>query len=264
MRHEAAIIAVVALMAAVGTAPAQTTAPQRQWSRVGHFRARVTTITRDIESLSPDTTRTVVLLGDSITEGFRVKELAGWRVVNEGISSDHIAVPDGEGGVLSRIGLVAKARPAHVFLMIGINDFGSSKTLDVAQKHYEEVVAALRETVPDARLHLQSLIPTSGRFSFHNPTVNEMNLRIRRIARENGADYIDIYSLVADEAGQLRKDFTRDGLHLLPPAYAKWQTKLEEVLTAPSAPAPAAGAPSPAPPATPAPVRRALQRAGQR
>jgi lysophospholipase L1-like esterase len=228
----AAVAAMVTICGMAQHAAAQTTAPQRQWSRVNHFRARVTTITKDIEALPPDTTRTVVLLGDSITEGFRVKEMAGWRVVNEGISSDHIAVPGGEGGVLSRIDLVAKARPAHIFLMIGINDFGSSKTLDVAQKHYEEVVAAMREAVPDARLHLESLVPTSGRFAFHNATVNEMNRRIQRIAKQNGADYIDIHSLVADESGELRKDFTRDGLHLLPPAYALWKAKLEKVLGA--------------------------------
>jgi lysophospholipase L1-like esterase len=116
--------------------------------------------------------------------------------------------------------------------MIGINDFGSSKPLDTAQKHYEEVVAALREAVPDARLHLESLIPTSGRFAFHNATVNEMNRRIQRIAAQNGADYIDIHALVADESGELRKDLTRDGLHLTAPAYALWKAQLEQVLGA--------------------------------
>ncbi len=209
---------------------AATTAPVN--ARVAWFQKRLVQIRAAIAALPADTTRTVVMLGDSITEGFRMTEVAGWRVVNEGISSDHIHVDKGIGGVTSRLDLVAEARPAHVFLMIGINDFGSSKSLDTAERQYRMLVAKLKAAVPDATIHLETLIPTRGRFSFHNPTVNEMNRRIERIAGEYGCDFVDIHKLVRDGKGELRADFTRDGLHLKAPAYEEWKKEIAARLQA--------------------------------
>lgn len=207
----------------------KTTAPVT-WNFFAHYQARLDKIKASIAELPPDTTSTVVLLGDSITEGFRVKELAGMRVVNMGISGDQIAMDRPDGGVLARVNLLAQAKPAHVFLLIGINDFGSSKPLEKAKRQYEELVRAIRTTVPEAKLHLQSLLPTSGRYSHHNKNVNVMNTFLRELAQREGLDFIDLHTLMSGEQGELRKDWTGDGLHLLPPAYEAWKRVLEEKL----------------------------------
>lgn len=197
--------------------------------RIRVFRERMAQIDADLAALTPDTTATVVMLGDSITEGFRAKELGGLKVMNQGINSDPIRVADGdEGGVLSRVDKVKAARPAHVFLLIGINDFGGGKPVDKAEADYRELVAELRKAVPDAKLHLQTLLPTRGRYARLNASVTEMNKRLVGIAKDAGADLVDLFAVMADDKGELREEITGDGLHIRPVAYDEWVKKLEQ------------------------------------
>jgi len=149
-------------------------------------------------------------------------------VINMGINSDQIDMATTTGGVLRRTDIVKMARPAHIFLLIGINDFGSSKPIAKAQEQYAAVVKKLIADNPQAKLHLQSILPTNGRYAFHKPTINAMNEFIKRLAAENGVDYIDLYSQVADAQGLLRQDITRDGLHLMPNGYSIWTRIVEE------------------------------------
>jgi lysophospholipase L1-like esterase len=209
----------------------KTTAP-RAWNFFAHYQMRLKAIEKSVAELPPETTATVVLLGDSITEGFRIKLLAGMPVVNMGISGDQIAMERPDGGVLARVSLLERAKPAHIFLLIGINDFGSSKPLEKAKRQYEELVRAIRSTVPQAKLHVQAILPTRDRFAHLNTQVNAMNEFLRDFAQREGLDFIDLHRVMADEEGQLRKEWTGDGLHLLPPAYAAWQKVLEEKLRA--------------------------------
>lgn len=242
--HPAAILA--ALVAACAApahaaetpsapAPATVTTPADKPAttvslRIRVFRERIAQIDADLAALTPDTTATVVMLGDSITEGFRAKELGGLKVMNQGINSDPIRVADGdEGGVLSRVDKVKAARPAHVFLLIGINDFGGGKPVDKAEADYRELVAELRKAVPDAKLHLQTLLPTRGRYAHLNASVTEMNKRLVGIAKDAGADLVDLFAVMADDKGELREEITGDGLHIRPNGYDLWMKKLESI-----------------------------------
>jgi len=209
----------------------KSTAPVT-WDFAAHYRTRVAQIEKQMARLAPTTTGTVVLLGDSITEGFNVHELGGLPVVNMGISVDQIAMPGGTGGVLDRVHLLAKARPAHIFLLIGINDFGSSKPLDVAKRQYADLVRAIRAAAPSATLHIQSVLPTRGHYAALNPTVRAMNAYLRELAQREGVDYVDLAAVMSDDRGELREGWTADGLHLLPPAYGAWRKAIEQRLAA--------------------------------
>lgn len=204
-----------------------TTAP-RVWDFFAHWRARRAKIAEECGSLDAATTGTVVLLGDSITEGHPAKRIAGRRVINMGIGGDQIAMDGAEGGVRNRLEFLSQARPAHVFLLIGINDLGASKPLTIAKRQYEDLVAAIRATVPSAQLHLQSILPTRGRFAHLNSRVEELNIFICQVAAREKCDFVDLWSVMADENGELRAEYTRDGLHLVAPAYEKWIAVLEE------------------------------------
>ncbi len=204
-----------------------TTAP-RVWDFFAHWRTRRAKIAEECGGLDATTTGTVVLLGDSITEGHPAKRIAGRRVINMGIGGDQIAMDGAEGGVRNRLEFLSQARPAHVFLLIGINDLGASKPLTLAKRQYEDLVAAIRATVPSAQLHLQTILPTRGRFAHLNSRVEELNIFICQVAAREKCDFVDLWSVMADENGELRADYTRDGLHLVAPAYEKWIAVLEE------------------------------------
>lgn len=208
-----------------------TLAPAK-WDFTAHYHKRRAEISRQIAGLPPETTSTVVLLGDSITEGHPARTVAGLPVVNQGIGGDRTDMPTSGTGVRRRLDLVREARPAHVFLMIGINDFwGGGETADQVKPRYEELVRALLAEVPNARLHLVSVLPTSGRNASMNREVVPMNDFIRGLARTHKLEYLDLHALMSDEKGELREEFTGDGVHLTPPAYAAWTAALEKHLS---------------------------------
>lgn len=179
--------------------------------------------------------RNVVLVGDSITEGFDVGSyFPGRRVLNRGIGADVIgnALPgDDPRGVLRRLDAsVFDCAATDVFLLIGINDLNSGRTPDVMEEGYRELLGRLKNEAPRVRVHVQSVLPTRGDHARRNPAVRDVNARLKRLAGEFGFDYIDLHSLMADEKGELKAEFTDDGLHLTPPAYAVWRGEVERVL----------------------------------
>ena len=92
----------------------------------------------------------VILVGDSITEGFDVEKfLPGRRVINRGIGADVIgnALPaDDKRGVLKRLDESFFDVPAtDAFLLIGINDLGDNHTPDVMEAGYREILERVKK-----------------------------------------------------------------------------------------------------------------------
>jgi len=177
----------------------------------------------------------VVLLGDSITEGFSVtKYLPGRRVLNRGIGADIIgnALPaDDHRGILRRMdNSVFDCAATDVFLMIGINDLGAGRTPDVMEQGYREILKSIKEKAPSIRVHVESVLPTRGKYAKHNAPVLDFNERLRKLAKEFGYDYIDLHKLMSDENGELKAEFTPEGLHLNEKAYAVWREELLKVM----------------------------------
>lgn len=173
----------------------------------------------------------VVLVGDSITEGFDVSRyFPGRRVLNRGIGADVIgnALPeDDHRGVLRRLNeSVFDCAASDVFLMIGINDLNSGRKPDVMEHGYRELLEKIREKTPAVRIHVQSLLPTSGHHAGRNADVLDFNERLRKLAAEVDCQYIDVHSLMVDDNGELKSEFTADGLHLTPPAYEVWRKEI--------------------------------------
>ena len=76
------------------------------------------------------------------------------------------------------------------------------------------------------RVHVQSVLPTRGKYAKHNAPVLEFNQRLRKLAAEFGCDYIDLHKLMSDEKGELKAEFTPEGLHLNEAAYLVWRGEL--------------------------------------
>lgn len=194
-----------------------------------HWQQRVATFRGQNNSLK----KNVVLLGDSLTEGFDVaKYFPGKPVLNRGIVSDTIGMPNdplGEGirGVMNRLDVsVFDCCTTHVFLMIGVNDLGDGRTPEEMLVGYRHLLEAIKRRAPDVTIHVQSLIPTRGRFAHLNENIRKFNAMLRPLAEEMGCPYIDIYPLYADEKGELHEDVTRDGVHLKSEAYGPWKREI--------------------------------------
>jgi len=181
------------------------------------------------------TLQKVVLLGDSITEGFNVDTyFPGRPIVNRGIGSDTIGiVPDDKDlrGVLKRLDTsVFDCCTTHVFLMVGINDLGDGHTPEAMLVGYRTILEEIRDRVPGVTVHIESVLPTRGRFAFHNANVVKFNAMLRALAAEMSYPYMDLHALMTDEKGELRADLTRDGLHINAEGYAIWKREVDKAM----------------------------------
>lgn len=175
------------------------------------------------EMLPIDSTK-IVFLGNSLTHGCEWHELLNNpNAINRGIVGDVIA------GVQNRLQPILDGHPAKIFLMIGTNDVSHDLTADSIATATVELVQRIREATPNTRLYVQSMLPINNSFGRYKlmidkeQTIRDINALTRPQIEALGATWVEIHSLLTDEDGNLRKEYTNDGLHLLGPAYFIWR-----------------------------------------
>jgi lysophospholipase L1-like esterase len=189
-----------------------------------HWDLRVKAFRNEGRRLAVSDERRWVLLGDSLVEGFPSAFLRAVdkRWLNRGIASDHLG--GGARSMLARLGHDTLApAPASLLIAGGINDLGDQPDQpERVVKRLAALVAEAKLRHPRTRLVLQSLLPTRGEYAHLNPAIRALNVAIVRLAQAEGAVYLDVHRLLVDDAGALRRVFSRDGLHLRLPAYVLW------------------------------------------
>ena len=166
----------------------------------------------------------IVMFGNSLTNGCEWHELFNdQRVINRGITGDIVQ------GLQDRLEPVINGKPAKIFLLIGANDVSHHLTADSIAGAITDLVARIRRESPDTKLYVESILPINQ--SFHRyknmdgkePIIREINSLIAPRVTELGATWLDVTPIFADEEGNLKKEFTNDGLHLLGPGYLAWR-----------------------------------------
>lgn len=172
----------------------------------------------------PVTSRDIVFLGNSITNGAEWGELFNdSRVKNRGISGDVCM------GVYDRLDAVLKGKPTKIFLLIGINDVSRGAPCDTIVAHIGMIVRKIKMDSPKTELYVQSILPVTDCYKmFRGHTarwrdIPEINGKLEVLAEKEGVVYIDLYSHFTDKkTGKMNEDYTNDGLHLLGAGYLKW------------------------------------------
>lgn len=166
-----------------------------------------------------------VFLGDSITDFFRINEyFHGVYVINRGISGDTT------DGVLFRLPeSVYQLKPSKVFLMIGTNDLGENKPEQDIVHNIGQIISAIQTNCPETKIYLESVYPVSNirhkkirRYIVKkrtNKKINRLNKALEELAQGKNITYIDVYSHLVDETGNICLDYTVEGLHLTVEGY---------------------------------------------
>jgi lysophospholipase L1-like esterase len=221
-------VSCLVLAAQAGTPQTRPAPAPDKWA--AHYYDRIEQFKRENAAA-----RTIVMVGSSHVEGFdAARLLPGRRAVNRGIGSDRIGLTD--RGVLHRLdSSVFDCNPGFIILENGVNDLGElsrngTPSIDEIDACYRKVVTRIRTRLPDVPLVIVSLFPTRDRFAPLTPHILEFNQRLARIADENGCRFLDVFKPLADEQNLLRREFSRDGLHLNEAGYRVWARLIEEVL----------------------------------
>ncbi len=163
-----------------------------------------------------------ILLGDSLSMWFPSERFPGSRDrlwLNQGISGENSAQ------ILNRLSAFSQTRPDTIYVLAGINDLRQGASDEVILYNLRKIMHRLRLNHPKSQVIMQSILPTRLNGIF-NQRIRNLNQQIALVARQEGAGYLNLYSLFVDGQGQLRQDLTTDGIHLTRRGYEVWQQAL--------------------------------------
>lgn len=159
-----------------------------------------------------------LFLGDSITELYPLEEYYdNLPVVNSGISGNKAT--DILNDMKTR---VYQYNPTKVFLLIGTNDLNSTDEdiVDVTFDNIKEIINEIKENRSDATIYVESVYPVNSVIENNvvtnrtNKKVKELNKKLSNYCDEEICEYINLYDDLIDEEGNLKTEYTEDGLHL--------------------------------------------------
>lgn len=167
-----------------------------------------------------------VFVGDSITELYKLDDYyEDFKVVNSGKSGYKTT------DILDNIDtMVYDYNPTKIFLLIGINDFlDKDVNPDEVYENITKIIENIQKNRKYAKIYVESIYPTchhddekvnlSETNKRPNKEIKKINKNLENYCKDNNITFIDIYSKLIDEEGELNLDYTVDGLHLSKEGY---------------------------------------------
>ena len=177
----------------------------------------------------------ILFIGDSIVEYYPLQELFGTSktIVNRGIRG-------------YQTGLLRENLDAHLYggavdkivLLIGTNDIGKDVSVNEALNNLEAIIQSIARDYPLTEIKLLSILPvnegeeykqtvyirTNGKIQKWNQAYQELTSVYMQV------EFVPVFDSLTDKAGQLKKDYTTDGLHLSVPGYQVLTKALKDYL----------------------------------
>ena len=178
----------------------------------------------------------IVFFGDSITNKYTVEEFFSDKyVINSGISGDKTE------DLIERIeDDVYKYNPSKVFLLIGINDLNNGVDEEKIINNIQKIVNGIKLKRKYTKIYIESIYPINRNtfnekeYEFNenitNDKIKEINKKLENLCKENDVEYIDVFSKLIDEEGNLKDIYTIEGLHLNDLGYFKITKVLEKYI----------------------------------
>lgn len=175
----------------------------------------------------------IVFVGDSITDLYILDDhYADLPIAcyNRGIGGDTTS------GVLRRLKVsIFDIEPSKVVLLIGTNDINGGCGEEEILERYEQIIDEIYAALPEVDLYCVSIIPQNDDIEEYShiilsettAKILSINPKIRSLAEEKGATFVDLFPLLADENNHLIKEYSDDGLHLNEKGFEVWTSLMK-------------------------------------
>ena len=184
-----------------------------------------------IAVIEPD----IIFIGDSIVEYFPLQELLGTTktIVNRGIRG-------------YQTGLLLDNLDVHLYgdavdqivLLIGTNDIGKDIPMNEALNNLESVIQTISRDYPLSQIKLVSILPVNEGEDFKQTVYIRTNEKIKAwnqayqdlASAYMQVEFVPVFENLLDQKGQLKSDFTTDGLHLSVSGYQALSSTLKKYI----------------------------------
>lgn len=195
---------------------------------------KIQTKYRELNQISPREPE-IIFIGDSIIEYYPIHELLQTQkyLVNRGIRG-------------YKTDLLRDNLDAHlfgtavdkVFLMIGTNDIGKEVPQEETLQNMEEILQTLQQDYPLTQVKLLSVLPVNEGENYKGTVYVRTNKKIQSLNQGYAqlsqsylnVDFLDVFDALTNKEGQLREDYTTDGLHLSTAGYHALSKQLQKEL----------------------------------
>lgn len=167
----------------------------------------------------------IVFAGSSLMEMFPIEQF-----VKED-NLDIVVYNRGVGGFVTEELLenidtcIIDLRPSKLFINIGTNDLSDSRrSFEEIFERYEKILSIVTEKVDNVSMYLMAYYPVNYNAATEemkpclkirsNEKIKAANEEVARIARKFNANYIDVSEPLKDENGDLKAEFTIEGMHI--------------------------------------------------
>ena len=177
----------------------------------------------------------IIFIGDSIIEYYPLQELLGTTktIVNRGIRG-------------YQTGLLLDNLDAHLYgdavdkivLLIGTNDIGKDVPMSQALTNLESVIQSISRDYPLSQIKLVSILPVNESTDFKQTVYIRTNEKIKAwnqayqdlASAYMQVEFVPVFENLLDQKGQLKSDFTTDGLHLSVSGYQALSSTLKKYI----------------------------------
>ena len=129
-----------------------------------------------------------------------------------------------------------------VFILIGINDLELKVDDDVVVNNIRKIVQGIKKNRRYAKIYVESIYPINNsdddkiegsiiNGNRKNSDIIDINNKLVKLTKEEGATYIDLHKELVDDNGLLKIEYTVDGLHLSSEGYEKVTEVLRKYIT---------------------------------
>ncbi len=128
--------------------------------------------------------------------------------------------------------IITPYQPKQVVIYSGENDLvGGKVTADDVVARFKTLFKKIRAKLPNTNVVYISMKPSPSRKELM-PVMKDANGRIKEfLAKEKNTGFVDVYSLMLDNAGNPRPElFKEDMLHMKKAGYQIWKQAIQPVL----------------------------------
>ncbi len=171
-----------------------------------------------------------VFAGSSLMEWFPIEKFI--KEKNE----DVIIYNRGIGGFVSKelhLALnecILDLKPSRLFINIGTNDLSRDNPISDLIEEYDSIINEVEAAIPDIEIYFMAYYPVNydaatdgmkpGLLIRNNEKIKLANMEVEKLARKHGQKYIDVNANLKDEKGNLKAEYTVEGLHIKEVGYA--------------------------------------------
>jgi lysophospholipase L1-like esterase len=180
----------------------------------------------------------ILFVGSSLMELFPINEMQQTAAI------DHTIYNRGVCGFKTMELLAAMdecifdLEPSKIFINIGSNDIGNNDTTGYKKENllvnYNKIMDQIQNRLPGCEVYVMAYYPINAKADFGldkdqmedmyktrtNENIKEANDAIEELAEKHGFNFINVNEGLTDMEGNLKKEYSMEGLHMWPNAYS--------------------------------------------